>query len=112
MDHRVYTASELYELGVVDILVQDGQGRKEAADYMRRNINKVHGLHGFQAAVDRVLPINYDELNDIIELWVDTALQLSEKNRRLMAYFARAQTKRFATTESLVNEESTQLVSR
>jgi len=112
MDHRVYTASELYELGVVDILVQDGQGRKEAADYMRRNINKVHGLHGFQAAVDRVLPINYDELNDIIELWVDTALQLSEKNRRLMAYFARAQTKRFATTESLVSEESTQLVSR
>jgi DSF synthase len=111
MDHRVYTASELYELGVVDILVQDGQGRKAAADYMQRNINKVHGLHGFQAAVDRILPVTYDELNDIVELWVDNALQLSEKNRRLMAYFARAQTKRFATSDSLINEEDSQLIS-
>jgi DSF synthase len=112
MDHRVYTASELYELGVVDILVEDGQGREATADYMRRNINKVHGLHGFQAAIDRVLPVTYEELNDIVELWVDTALQLSEKNRRLMAYFARAQTKRFTTTESLVNEENSQLLRR
>jgi DSF synthase len=105
MDHRVYTASELYELGVVDVLVQDGQGRKATADYMRRNINKIHGLHGFQAAVDRVLPITYDELNDIVELWVDNALQLSEKNRRLMAYFARAQTRRFAMSENRINDE-------
>lgn len=112
MDHRVYTASELYDMGVVDILVQDGQGRKAAADYMRRNINKVHGLHGFQAAVDRVLPISYEELNDIVELWVDNALQLSEKNRRLMAYYSRAQTKRFTTSESLINDESLQLISK
>jgi len=112
MDHRVYTASELYELGVVDVLVQDGQGRKAATDYMRRNINKVHGLHGFQAAVDRVLPVTYDELSDIVELWVDNALQLSEKNRRLMAYFARAQTKRFAMSESLINDENTQMISK
>jgi DSF synthase len=112
MDHRVYTASELHELGVVDILVQDGQGRKAAADYMRSNISRVHGLHGFQAAVDRVLPVTYDELNDIVELWVDNALQLSEKNRRLMAYFARAQTKRFATAGSLINEESSKLISQ
>ncbi len=112
MDQRVYTASELYELGVVDILVQDGQGRKAVDDYMRRNINKVYGLHGFQAAVDRVLPITYDELNDVVDLWVDNALQLNEKNRRLMAYFARAQTKRFATAESLINEESSQSISK
>jgi DSF synthase len=108
MDHRVYTATELYELGVVDFLVQDGYGREAATDYMRRNISKAHGLHGFQAAVDRVLPITYEELNDIIDLWVDTALKLSEKNRRLMAYFARAQTRRFVTVENLANGEGTQ----
>ena len=74
---------------------------KTAEDYMRRNISKITGLHGFQAAVDRVLPITYDELGDVIDLWVDTCSRLSEKNRRLMAYFARAQTKRFAAIESL-----------
>jgi DSF synthase len=108
MDHRVYTAAELYDLGVVDFLVQDGHGRKTAEDYMRRNISKITGLHGFQDAVDRVLPITYDELGDVIDLWVDTALRLSEKNLRLMAYFARAQTKRFAAIESLSSGQDTQ----
>ena len=111
MDHRVYTAAELYEMGVVDILVQDGHGRKAATDYMRRNISKVHGLQGFQAAVDRILPITYEELSDVIDVWVDTALQLSEKNRRLMAYFARAQTKRFAMVESLSKREENKSLS-
>ena len=108
MDHRIYTAAELYELGVIDILAQDGEGRKIATDFMRRNISKVHGLHGFQAAVDRILPITFEELSDIIDLWVDTALQLSEKNRRLMAYFARSQTKNFAAIESPAKEEGNQ----
>jgi len=112
MDHRVYTAAELYELGVVDFLAQDGQGRKMAIDYMRRNISRVHGLHGFQSAVDRILPVTFEELSDIIELWVDAALQLSEKNRRLMAYFARAQTKRFVATENQTSGEENQLFSR
>ena len=79
MEHRVYTAAELYDLGVVDILVQDGHGRKTAEDYMRRNISKITGLHGFQDAVDRVLPITYDELGDVIDLWVDTVLSSKRK---------------------------------
>ena len=111
MDRRVYTATELYELGVVDFLAEDGCGRKVATDYMRRNISRVHGLHGVQATLDRILPITYDELSDIIDLWVDTALQLSEKNRRLMAYFARAQTKRFAMNESETKGEVNQPLS-
>jgi DSF synthase len=99
MDNRIYTAAELYELGVVDVLAPDGGGRAAVTDYIKRHTNTVPGLHGFQAAVDRALPISYDELLDVVELWVDAALQLSEKNRRLMAYFARAQIKRYASGE-------------
>ena len=97
MDNRIYTAAELYELGVVDVLAADGGGRAAVTDYMKRHTNTASGLHGFQAAVDRALPISYEELLDVVELWVDAALQLSRKNRRLMAYFARAQTKRYAS---------------
>jgi DSF synthase len=103
MDHRIYTAEELYDLGVVDILAPDGQGRAVVADYMRRHVNAAPGLHGFQAAVDRAIPVSLDELQDVVELWVDAALQLSEKNLRLMAYFARAQMKRYASAESLAD---------
>lgn len=101
MDHRVYTAEELYEMGIVDVLAPDGEGRAVTADYMRRHAGTAPGWHGFQAAVDRALPVSYDELQDVVELWVEAALQLSEKNLRLMAYFARAQAKRYADAESL-----------
>lgn len=93
MDRRVHTAEELYDMGVIDILAADGEGREAVANYMQRHSDIAPGLHGFQAAVDRAMPVNYDELYDIVEHWVDTALQLSEKNRRLMAYFARAQSR-------------------
>lgn len=93
MDRRVHTAEELYDMGVIDVLAADGEGREAVANYMQRHNDIAPGLHGFQAAVDRAMPVSYDELYDIVEHWVDTALQLSEKNRRLMSYFARAQSR-------------------
>lgn len=94
MDRRVHTARELYDMGVVDVMAADGEGREAVLNYMQRHSAIAPGLHGFQAAVDRAMPVSYDELYDIVEHWVDAALQLSEKNRRLMSYFARAQEKR------------------
>ncbi len=99
MDQRIYTAEELHELGVVDILASKGKGREATAEYMRRNIGLVSGLHGFQAAVDRVYPVKYDELTDVIDLWVEAAMHLNDRNKRLMEYFARAQVSRITTSE-------------
>jgi DSF synthase len=105
MDRRIHTAEELYGMGIIDVLAPDGEGRAAVIDYMRRHTAIAPGLHGFQAAVDRVMPLSYEELHDIVEHWVDAALQLSEKNRRLMAYFARAQTQRAAeTATAFVND--------
>ncbi|VAW81554.1 Enoyl-CoA hydratase [hydrothermal vent metagenome] len=97
MDRRVHTAEELYDMGVIDVLAADGEGREAAANYMQRHSDIAPGLHGFQAAVDRAMPVSYEELYDIVEHWVDTALQLSKKNRRLMSYFARAQSRQQRT---------------
>lgn len=102
IDHRIYTATELYEMGVVDILAPDGEGRAAVNDYMQRYVSLAPGYHGFQAAIDRVNPVNYEEMHDVVEIWVKTALQLSERNRRLMAYFARAQARRHISPDSMV----------
>ena len=106
MDRRVHTAEELYDIGVIDELAPDGEGRSAVLNYMQRHTAIAPGLHGFQAAVERVMPINYQELSDIVEHWVDTSLQLSEKNRRLMAYFARAQANRVAGTTTAIMRDS------
>ncbi len=102
MDHRMYSATELYEMGVVDILAPDGEGRAAVNDYMQKYSSLAPGYHGYQAAVDRVSPVNYEEMRDVVTIWVETALQLSEKNRRLMAYFARAQARRHISPDSMV----------
>ena len=102
MDHRVYTATELYELGVVDILAPDGEGRATVKDYMLHSTSQSPGYYGFQAAFDCALPVVYEELHDIVNHWVDAALQLNEKNRRLMEYFARAQARRHISPDSVV----------
>ena len=94
MDQRIYTAEELHELGVVDILVARGEGREATADYMRRHIGLVSGLQGFQQAVERVYPLEYDELADVVDLWVESAMKVNDRNKRLMEYFARAQANR------------------
>ncbi len=104
MDHRMYSATELYEMGVVDILAPDGEGKAAVNDYMQRYSSLAPGYHGFQAAVDRVSPVNYEEMHDVVNIWVETALQLSEKNRRLMAYFARAQARRHISPDSMLGE--------
>lgn len=108
MDHRVYSANDLYELGVVDVMAADGQGRSVVVDYMRRNQALTPGLHGFQAAMDRIIPVSYEDMLGVVDLWVDAALQLSEKNRRLMAYFARAQERRYARADSLTDTDEFQ----
>jgi DSF synthase len=111
MDHRIYTAEELHELGVVDILAAKDKGREATADYMKRHIGLVSGLQGFQSAVDRVYPVDYEELTDVIELWIESAIHLNDRNKRLMEYFARAQLSRSNSPDKLTTSDIYQFVS-
>ena len=58
--------------------------RAEAAD--RKEI-----LHRVR---DAVAPLSLDELTRITEIWVDTAMQLSDKSLRVMERLVRAQLRR------------------
>jgi DSF synthase len=44
-----------------------------------------------------VNPVSYEELSNIVDIWVDTALQLSNKNMRLMEYLLDVQSRRWDT---------------
>ncbi len=107
MDHRIYSASELYDMGILDVLVPDGEGRAATMEYMQRHMALAPGHHGFQAALDRALPLGHSELADVVDLWVDAAMQLSDKNLRLMRYFARAQENRNLADDIAAETETT-----
>jgi DSF synthase len=93
---KVYSAEELHEMGVVDILVQDGNGRQAAKDIIKQRRFTYTGHQGLDIVVDQFNPLTYEELSGSIDVWVDTGMRLSEKNLRLMEYLLRAQERRWS----------------
>jgi DSF synthase len=91
---RVYTATELYEMGVVDVLAEDGQGEKALYDWVRKNHRSLNSFQAIQRAKQRVNPLTVEELYDITEIWVDAALRLSERDLKIMERLVRAQNRK------------------
>ena len=94
---NVYTADELYERGVIDRVAADGEGARAVHDLIRELRNRITGFRGLERAMAEVNPVSYEELSAIVNIWVDTALQLSNKNMRLMEYLLDVQNKRWNT---------------
>ncbi len=96
MSGKIYTAEELHEMGVVDILVEDGAGEDAVCKFIAGGQTR-HRLHlALAQARQRVLPLSFEELRDITDIWVNTAMQLGENDLRRMERLAAAQRKRLA----------------
>jgi DSF synthase len=89
-----YTAGQLHEMGIVDIVADDGEGMHAVRDYIQRHGRSRNGLLGIRHARDRLQPIERDELLDICEIWVDTALRVGKRDLRTMQRVAAAQLRR------------------
>lgn len=90
---RTYTAAELYDMGIVDVLVENGEGEEAVNVYIKkqnRANNSYEAIHRIRQIYN---PLNYDELMRISEVWVDTALRLGERDLRVMERIAHAQEK-------------------
>lgn len=90
---RTYTAEDLYDMGVIDIVAEDGQGEAAVYSYIRRHSKQAHGAAGLHRLVQQSTPIDYDDMRNSVEIWVETALGLSESDLRHMDYLIRAQRK-------------------
>jgi DSF synthase len=91
---RIYPAAELHEMGVVDVLVEDGAGEAAVYDYVRRNERRRNGTQAMFNCRQHVNPISYDELLNITNIWVDAALRLEDRDLKLMSRLGRSQLKR------------------
>ncbi len=81
---RIYSAEEMQALGVIDRVVDDGQGEAEVGALIKQRARSRNGLYGIAAARRRVQRIDLDELVDIVEIWVDCALRLNPRDLKLM----------------------------
>lgn len=81
---RVYGADDMLALGVVDLVVDQGRGESEVGNFIKSRSRSRVGMAGLAAARRRVHKLDYEELLDVVEVWVDTALSLSGRDLKLM----------------------------
>ena len=91
LSSETYTAEQMYELGLVQQLAEPGEGLQACRDFIRRAERRHPGLVNARKAMKRTRPIELRELKDIVELWADTALQLTEQDLKVMSRLTRAQ---------------------
>jgi DSF synthase len=95
---RLYEAAELEELGLVDLVVGQGEGPAAVREYLERNRRRHGTLLALSRVRQRCQPVTYEELIDVTEVWVETAMGLHEADLRRMEHLVRAQVRRHART--------------
>lgn len=88
---QVYSSEEFYEMGVVDMLAEKGKGVEVVNSYIAKHARHHNGYCAIDNLIQQENPVNYDHLYNVVELWVDTALNLSRKELRVMERLAKAQ---------------------
>ena len=91
---RIYSAEELCDLGLVDVLADDGKGEEAVYEYVEQ-FGRRHSAHCAVYNVRRrVNALTHEELLDVARIWVDAALELDEPALRRMERLAAAQDRR------------------
>jgi DSF synthase len=81
---KIYTAEEMLNAGVVDIVADDGTGDEEVNTLIKRRSRSRNGLASLAGVRRRVHSITFEELMDVVQIWVDSALRLNPRDLKLM----------------------------
>ncbi|MBI2314209.1 MAG: crotonase/enoyl-CoA hydratase family protein [Betaproteobacteria bacterium] len=82
---KVYSADDMLAMGIVDVVAEDGRGEEEVAALIRRRSRARSGLAALSAVRRRIhRTLDFGELLDVVEIWVDSALRLTIRDLKLM----------------------------
>ncbi|WP_051328968.1 crotonase/enoyl-CoA hydratase family protein [Geminicoccus roseus] len=99
------SAAEVKALGLVDLVCAEGQAEATLRGYVADNARRFKTLLTLKQVRERADPPCKAELVDIVDLWVDLALELGEDELRRMDCLARVQEKKRALAGQAVREE-------
>lgn len=103
---RQYNAQELLDLGVVDLVVDTGEGVEAVRKLVQRRLIK-QSAHSAINAVERLVrPVTMAELHEVVRLWVDCALKLSPRGLEWMQRLYQRQLSVFGQSLSIAAEPS------
>lgn len=91
---QLYSAEELYDMGVVDILAEKGEGELAIYKYIKQAERATNSYRAMREVQDITNQITHQELLDITRIWVDAALRLGKRDLRMMERLVSRQTAR------------------
>lgn len=91
VEGKIYNGRELYEMGIVNHLVDADNSIVGVEKYIRQHQRSGNGRRAMQQVRQSYHSIEYQDLADVIEIWADTALRLKDKDLRLIERMAKAQ---------------------
>lgn len=94
LEGKIHTAEELHDLGIVDLLVDDGQGEAAIVEYCQRNQQRFAAERAVYLARRVSTPVELEELLRITNIWAETAMSLTDADVRKMERLADAQERR------------------
>ncbi len=90
----IHTAEKLHEMGVVDVLANDGEGVYALREYVKAN-QRWHNAHvSLRQAKRRVNPVTEQELREVVDIWVDAVFRLTDADLKRMGRLIAAQERR------------------
>ena len=90
---KLHRAEELYAEGVVDILAEDGRGENAVYEHIVRQAGRRNAQQAILQVRRKLRPLLYEELMEVKEIWVDTAMRLGAREIRLMERLMNAQSR-------------------
>ncbi|MFZ1741557.1 MAG: crotonase/enoyl-CoA hydratase family protein, partial [Pontixanthobacter sp.] len=93
VSNETFTAEQMFELGLVHQLAENGEGLNACREFIKKSDRRHAGLVNARRAMKVSWNLELAELNRITELWADAALQVSERDLKVMCRLASAQQK-------------------
>jgi DSF synthase len=90
----VYTAEEMREIGIVDVVAEDGQGIEATQQFIEEHRRNRKSRMAISRLRELASPLSHREMTDIADLWVETALSLDSRDLRRMRHLTAAQDRR------------------
>jgi DSF synthase len=100
LDGRLHEASEVKQLGLVETVAPLQRGREEMERHLLKLSKRFDAVHSIYKAKRRSSPISYQEMVDIAEDWVATAMRLPENGLRKMRKLGVAQDARLKLSKA------------
>lgn len=81
---KLFSAEELFEQGIVDILAEKGEGEVAVYKYIKSFNRQPNSYQAMRKVKDICNSVTYKELVDIVHVWADAAFKLTERDLKMM----------------------------